>query len=201
MPKRLILLRITFSVLRRGSSSCHVPERRLVIRFQFLEGEGTGMARSDNTFNRFAFDSKPCYWLCCVCTYLLYEVLAPICILIQHLRSFCMVWWYTCIGFVNRLRKASALFEQLLAPGTSTSSTATPCAGTNQDEAHLHHNLDNCYTGEPWLHVKILPTDNSLCLHSVCFHPNCTFTFFFEPRSTFPTEELPFHMKVLMPNV
>ena len=88
--------------------------------------------------------------------------------------------------------------ERLLAPGTSTSSTATPSASTNQDEAHLHDNLDNCYPGEPSLHVKVLPTDNSLCPHSVCFHPNCTFTFFFQPRSTFPTEELPFHMKVLM---
>ena len=66
MPKRLILSRSTFSVLRRGSSSCHVPERRLVIRFRCLVGEGTGTAQSDNTFNRFAFDSKPCYWLCCV---------------------------------------------------------------------------------------------------------------------------------------
>ena len=179
MPKRLILLRITFSVLCRGSSSCHVPERRLVIRFRCLVGEGTGTARSDNTFNRFAFDSKPCYWSCCVCTYLLYEVLAPIWILIQHLRSFCMGWWYTRIAFVNRLRKASALFEQLLAPGTSTFSTATPCARKNpgQDDAHLHDSMDNCYPGEPWIHVKILPTDNSLCLHSVCFHPSCTFTF------------------------
>ena len=120
MPKRLILSRSAFSALRRGSSSCHDPERRLVIRFRCLVGEGTGMARSDNTFNRFAFDSKPCYWSCCVCTYLFYEVLAPICILIQHLRSSCMGWWNTRIGFVNRLRRASALFEQLLAPGTST---------------------------------------------------------------------------------
>ena len=42
-----------------------------------------------------------------------------------------------------------ALFEQLLAPGTSTSSTAKPCTGANPDDAHLHDNLDNCYTGEP----------------------------------------------------
>ena len=85
--------------------------------------------------------------------------------------------------------------ERLLAPGTSTSSTATPCAGTNQDDAHLHDNLDKCYPGEPrWLHVKILPTDNSLCLHSVCFHSNCTVTFFFQLRSTFQNEELPFRM-------
>ena len=88
--------------------------------------------------------------------------------------------------------------EWLLAPGTLTSSTATPSAGRNQDKAHLHDNLDNCYTGELWLHVKILLTDNSLCLHSVCFHPNCTCTFFFQPRSTFPTEELPFNIKLLM---
>ena len=146
MPKRLILSRSTFSILRRGSSSCHVPERRLVIRFRCLVEEGTGTARSDNMFNRFALTvSLVIGFVVYVLTY---------CTRSWLLSAFSSYVFFAWVGFVNRLRKASALFEQLLAPGTSTSSTATPCAGTNQDDAHLHDNLDNCYLGKPWLHVK-----------------------------------------------
>ena len=57
--------------------------------------------------------------------------------------------------------------ERLPAPGTSTSSTATPSAGTNQDEAHLHDNFDNCYPGEPWLHVKFYVL--TICYASIAF--------------------------------
>ena len=91
-------------------------------------------------------------------------------------------WVQLLVNTLLKERFCSFWPELLLAPGTSTSSTATPCAGTNQDDAHFHDNLDNCYPGEPWLHVNILPTDNSLCLHSVCFHSNCTLTFSFNPE-------------------
>ncbi|EDR01062.1 uncharacterized protein LACBIDRAFT_312661 [Laccaria bicolor S238N-H82] len=60
------------------------------------------------------------------------------------------------------------VLERVMAPGTSTSSTATTFAGVNHVDAHFHDNL-------------------GLLSSSVCFHSSRNFTFFFQSRSTFAT--------------
>ncbi|EDR00480.1 uncharacterized protein LACBIDRAFT_313401 [Laccaria bicolor S238N-H82] len=74
------------------------------------------------------------------------KVLAPISIFTHH-ESFCSFW-----------------SERVLAPGTSTSSTATPFAGMNHVDAHLHDNLGSLSS-------------------SVCFHSSRNFTFLFQPEA------------------
>ncbi|EDR01059.1 uncharacterized protein LACBIDRAFT_333627 [Laccaria bicolor S238N-H82] len=110
-PTRLILSRSTFSVLRRGSSSCHVPETRLVVRFQCLEGTGT--EQPHNTFYRFAL-----------------KVLAPSWIFTQHDPT--RTLFFLGLVLLIILARTSA--------GT-WNITATTFAGMNHVDAHLHDNL------------------------------------------------------------
>ena len=117
--------------------------------FRYLIGEGTGTARPESTFNRFALKLG----LVGFVVYILTSYYASFWSLSGF--SFNTYILFAWIGVTPVLDSSSGqhvkesfcsfLPERLLAPGTSTFSTATPCASTNQDD---------CYPGEPWLHVK-----------------------------------------------
>ncbi|EDR01054.1 uncharacterized protein LACBIDRAFT_333620 [Laccaria bicolor S238N-H82] len=147
-PTRLILSRSTFSVLRRGSSSCHVPETRLVVRFQCLEGTGT--EQPHNTFYRFAL-----------------KVLAPSWIFTQHDPT--RTLFFLGLVLLIILARTSA--------GT-WNITATTFAGMNHVDAHLHDNFgllsprSTFATGALISYLGVAPHKFLTCSYKVISHPS-----------------------------